>query len=194
MEHAQFTLPAYSSLGGDVTPWTEGRAPTAIAHLKKTGPGTEKDPGGVLDLNTVLQYGLFLGFPELVKKIVKLNELVHGHIPDHEVYLSLGNTDGVNKVFTLFVEPGDTVLAEEFSFTNSLNSARARGAHIYPIKVDDKGIVPEDLDRVLSTWTNGPKPRLLYTIPCGQNPTGSVLPAERYDAVYAIAQKHDVLM
>jgi aromatic amino acid aminotransferase I len=194
MQHAEFTLPAYSALTGDVTAWREGRAPTSIAHLKKTGPGTENDPAGVLDLNEVLQYGLFVGYPELSKKLVELNNLLHGSLQNTDVYISLGNTDGVNKVFTLFVEPGDTVLAEEFSFTNSLNAARAKGANIHPIKMDDKGIIPEDLDRVLSTWSNRPKPRLLYTIPCGQNPTGSVLPNDRYGAVYAIAQKHDVLM
>jgi len=196
MQHAQFTLPAFSSLTGDVTEWREGKAETETAHLKKTGPGTESDPAGVLDLNDVLQYGLFVGYPELTTKIVELNNLLHDKPAgvDREVYITLGNTDGVNKVFTLFVEPGDTVLAEEFSFVNSLNTARTKGANIHPIKVDDKGIIPEDLDHVLSTWTNGKKPRLLYTIPCGQNPTGSVLPSDRYDAVYAIAQKHDVLM
>jgi DNA-binding transcriptional MocR family regulator len=34
----------------------------------------------------------------------------------------------------------------------------------------------------------------MYTIPCGQNPTGSVMPSERYDEIYAICQKHDVII
>lgn len=198
MQHATFTLPALASLTGDVASWQQGTAATATAHLKKVGPGTEAAPSGVLDLNVVLQYGLTNGFPGLIDKLERLNELLHGRVhADHAVFLTLGNTDGVSKTFSLFVEPGDYVLAEEYSFSSSLNSGRAKGAKFYPVKVDGDGLVPEDLERVLSTWDTdalGKKPHLLYTIPVGQNPTGSVQPAERYDAIYAICSKHDVIM
>lgn len=119
----------------------------------------------------------------------------------------------MSKVFQLFVEPDVTnVLAEEFTFASSLNSGRSKGAKFYPVKVDGDGLVPADLDRVLSTWDEdalGQKPKLLYTIPCGQvraksrkhlsacsrqNPTGSIQPQSRYDEIYRIAQKHDVIM
>lgn len=119
----------------------------------------------------------------------------------------------MSKVFQLFVEPDvSNVLAEEFTFASSLNSGRSKGAKFYPIKVDGDGLIPEDLDRVLSTWdeaTLGQKPKLLYTIPCGQvsgypsrlpelnsrqNPTGSIQPQSRYDEIYRIAQKHDIIM
>ncbi|WWC88356.1 uncharacterized protein L201_003266 [Kwoniella dendrophila CBS 6074] len=160
---------------------------------------TEDDEGGILDLNEILQYGLSNGYPELIRQLEELNLHLHGKtISDSSVYVTLGNTDGVSKVFQLLVEPDiDTVLTEEFSFASSLNSARAKGAKLYPIKVDGQGLVPEDLERVLSTWdekTQGRKPHLLYTIPCGQNPTGSTQPPERYDAIYRIAQEHDVII
>ena len=48
---------------------------------------------------------------------------------------------------------------------------------------------------MLDNWTEGaPKPKLLYTIPTGQNPTGSSLNAERKKEIYRIAQKHDFLI
>jgi aromatic amino acid aminotransferase I len=180
-----------------VSSWKNGDASTEVAHLKKSGPGTENAPSGVLDLNVILQYGLSNGFPELADKFQELNELLHGRAnTDQGVYLSLGNTDGVSKTFSLFVEPGDIVLCEEFSFSSSLNSGRAKGAVFWPVKMDEHGLIPEDLDSVLTHWDEsaGKKPHLLYTIPCGQNPTGSVQPPERYDAIYAIAQKHDIIM
>lgn len=197
LQHATFTMPDLASLTGDVSAWQNGEASTDTIHLKKTGPGTENDPEGLLDLNEVLQYGLSNGFSELTEKLQELNDLTHGRAhADHAVYVSLGNTDGVSKTFSLFVEPGDIVLSEEYSFSSSLNSGRARGATFYPVKVDGQGLVPEELDRVLTEWDDavGKKPHLLYTIPCGQNPTGSVQPQERYDAIYAICQKHDVII
>jgi hypothetical protein len=71
---------------------------------------------------------------------------------------------------------------------------------------------------VLSSWdtSRGPKPRVLYTIPTGCNPTGASLSLERCDApltpiylprvvllmgrkhrkraVYALAQEHDLII
>ena len=69
------------------------------------------------------------------------------------------------------IQEVDTVLTEEFTFITSLNAGRAHGAKYYPIKMDDEGMIPYDLELVLSTWdeeTSGKKPHILYTIPCGQ--------------------------
>nr|XP_019008024.1 uncharacterized protein I206_07192 [Kwoniella pini CBS 10737]OCF46805.1 hypothetical protein I206_07192 [Kwoniella pini CBS 10737] len=199
MSHATFTLPKLSTLNGDVQDWQIGQAVTEEIHLKKTGPGTENDEGGILDLNDILQYGLSNGYPELINQLEELNGLLHGKTTsDQSVYISLGNTDGVSKVFQLLVEPDvDTVLTEEYSFASSLNSARAKGAKLYPVKVDGQGLIPEDLEKVLSTWdekVQGRKPHLLYTIPCGQNPTGTTQPQERYDEIYRICHEHDVII
>ncbi|ORY25323.1 pyridoxal phosphate-dependent transferase [Naematelia encephala] len=199
MQHATFTLPTFQSLDGDVTAWRTGKAPTEILHLKKTGPGTEEDEEGILDLNQVLQYGLSNGFSTLVDGLAELNELIHGKsIADASLYISCGNTDGVSKTWKLLVEPDvDTVLCEEYTFGSSLNSGRSIGAKFAPIKTDDNGMIPEDLEAVLSGWnesTQGRKPHLVYTIPCGQNPSGTVMPPERYDAIYKICQKHDVII
>ncbi|WOO77834.1 L-tyrosine:2-oxoglutarate aminotransferase atrD [Vanrija pseudolonga] len=198
LQKAEFRIPSFQSLDGDVGSWIDGTAETENIHLKKTGPGTENDEDGILDFNLILQYGLTNGYPELHEKLAEYNHLVHGQpTSDQSVYLTLGNTDGVSKVFQLFIEPGDNVLAEEYSFASSLNSGRARGAVWWPVKIDGQGLIPEDLDRVLTEWDEdkqGKKPHLLYTIPAGQNPTGTVQPAERYDAIYALAQKHDLII
>lgn len=96
MQHATFTLPTLESIStGSVKDWVEGTAATDFIHLKKTGPGTEGDEGGVLDLNDVLQYGLANGFSEFADQLQELNELLHGRtISDASVYISCGNTDG----------------------------------------------------------------------------------------------------
>jgi hypothetical protein len=79
---------------------------------------------------------------------------------------------GCSKVFSLLVEPDvDTVLCEEFTFSSSIANGQAKGAKFYPIKMDDGGLIPSELERVLSSWdegTQGRRPHLLYTIPCGQ--------------------------
>lgn len=103
----------------------------------------------------------------------------------------------MSKAFELLVDPDvDTILIEEYTFPSSVNSALAKGARIETIKIDAEGLIPEDLDRVLTNWDDagGKRPHVLYTIPCGQNPTGTVPSAERYEAVYKLAQKWDLIM
>ena len=200
MSHATFTMPTLASIaGGSVDDWKAGTAACETFHLKKTGPGTEDDVAGIYDLNEILQYGLSNGFPKFMNSLLELNEAIHGRtIVDASVYITCGNTDGVSKVFQLFVEPGvDTVLTEEYSFGSSLNNGRSKGAKFYPIKTDADGMDPEDLETVLSEWDEskqGPKPHLMYTIPCGQNPTGTVMPPERYERIYQLCCRHDVII
>lgn len=62
--------------------------------------------------------------------------------------------------------------------------------------MDADGLLPDALEELLSSWelSQGPKPRVLYTIPTGQNPTGFSQPEERRKAIYNIAQKHDLII
>lgn len=51
-------------------------------------------------------------------------------------------------------------------------------ADVFPcrIKVDGEGLIPEDMNKVLEEWDEEKRgfrrPRVLYTVPTGQNPTG----------------------
>lgn len=72
------------------------------------------------------------------------------------------------------------------------------GVRPVPIAIDHEGIIPSDLDKVLSEWDvqarGCKKPSLLYTVPVGQNPTGSVITTSRRKAVYGVCVKHDVII
>ena len=44
------------------------------------------------------------------------------------------------------------------------------------------------------TRAQGKRPRLLYTIPTGQNPSGTTLSDERRVELYALACRHDLII
>ncbi|KAF5128657.1 Aminotransferase swnA [Metarhizium anisopliae] len=60
--------------------------------------------------------------------------------------------------------------------------------------MDENGLLPDDLDEKLNAWdvSKGRKPFVLYTIPCGQNPTSATQTTERRKAVYEVAVKNDL--
>ncbi len=96
MRHATFTMPTLESISsGSLEKWKNGTTENEEFHFKKTGPGTESDPGGLYDLNEVLQYGLSNGFPKLIELLAELNERVHGrNLKDADLFITCGGTDG----------------------------------------------------------------------------------------------------
>ena len=94
-------------------------------------------------------------------------------------------------------ERGDAILTEEYSFCSTVESAAPMGVQSIGIKMDSEGLIPGEMDRILSTWDplarNGSsKPKLLYTVPTGQNPTGATQGLQRRRDIYAVCQKHDI--
>lgn len=92
-----------------------------------------------------------------------------------------------------FVTRGDSILVEDYSYSLALKAIKAQGVNTVGVPMDAKGILPEALGEILEKWV-GPKPKLLYTICTGQNPTGSCISFERRKAIYELACKHDFII
>lgn len=70
---------------------------------------------------------------------------------------------------------------------------RALGAKVLRVAMDRDGMIPSALREVMSHWkpqdSKNPEsdiPRLLYIVPNGQNPTGSMLTLERRKEIYQV--------
>jgi aromatic amino acid aminotransferase I len=112
--------------------------------------------------------------------------------------MSIGSTSSLEVAFRMFLNPGDCVLAEEFTFSSAVETSHPLGCRFVGVPMDDEGMIPSALDDLLSTWDpavqNAPKPFLVYTVPTGQNPTGSTQSLSRRKAIYKLAQKHDLIL
>ncbi len=108
-----------------------------------------------------------------------------------DVLITTGSGQGIDLVSALLVQPGDTVLIEEFCYQGAINRFRKLGAKVLAVKLDDEGIVPEALGAQLAALkAQGVTPKFLYTIPTIQNPTGSILPLDRRHAILALAREY----
>lgn len=154
---------------------------------------TKNDPG-MIELSRSLQYGHTEGQPELINFLKEHTEQIHK--PPYEdwgLICSIGNTQSWDACLRTFVTRGDAILVEEHTFSSALETAEAQGVIPVPVQMDNGGIIPEALEKLLDNWV-GQKPKMLYTICTGQNPTGSCIDAERRKAVYKLAQKHDFII
>lgn len=128
---------------------------------------SNRECSGALPLQTALAYGAGAGISTALEALTRLINVFHSP-RNHMVTLTLGNSDGITKCFRLFGDRGDTFLADELTFSALTNAVTAQGVSWAPVKIDDGGLIPEELERVLSTWntrTQGKFPHVLYTVP-----------------------------
>ncbi|MFD6495772.1 PLP-dependent aminotransferase family protein [Streptomyces sp. NPDC060188] len=102
--------------------------------------------------------------------------------PD-DVLVTTGSQQALSLLATALLEPGDTVLVESPCYLAALQAFAFAGARVLAVPGDEHGIDPEALDTLVARE----RPKLLYTVPTFQNPTGRTLPAGRRAAVARVA-------
>jgi kynurenine/2-aminoadipate aminotransferase len=82
--------------------------------------------------------------------------------------------------------------------SGALSALRPWGLKLIDVPLDGQGIIPEELESLLDNFSTkypgAKKPKVLYTIPTGQNPSGATLTNDRREKIYRIAQKHDFII
>jgi 2-aminoadipate transaminase len=134
------------------------------------------------------------GYPGLRQFVADKSKRHRGmDVPVDDITILTGSGQGIDMVSKLLVNPGDTVLVEEFCYQGAMNRFRKLGANLEGMKLDADGIVIEALaDQLASLKAGGALPKFIYTIPTVQNPTASIMPRERRHKLIALAREYNV--
>lgn len=190
----------------DYYPWErltiEAMEPTGIMHSTQKNLGaplaqTVSKNDDEYNLALAMNYGNAAGSPHLLRFITEHVEIVHD--PPYANWgtcITAGSTSAMEIVYRIFCNRGDNILMEEYTYPGTLEGAKALDLKIQGVQIDAEGASAEHLSHILSTWdiSRGPKPRVFYTIPSGQNPTGATQPLERRQQIYDIAEEHDLII
>lgn len=143
-----------------------------------------------------LQYSPTNGLPELVDWIRTLQIEEHGPPnEDFEICLGNGSQDVITRALEMLVDPSDTLLIESPAYVGILAFLRPLGCKLVEILTDADGLIPEILEDVMSRWKDfETRPRVLYTVPTGGNPTGTSTTLERKEKIYELAQKYNLII
>jgi len=110
-----------------------------------------------------------------------------------DVLITSGSGQAIDLVNGLLLERGDTVILEEFTYGGALTKLKRLGVNIIGAPLDEEGLKIDALARIIEDLgRKGIIPKYVYTIPTVQNPTGSILPLERREALLALTRKHGV--
>lgn len=164
-----------------------------------SGKHDARDGKAVLDLSIALNYGQSMGPGALIRFLTEHTEIVHNPpYADWDICMTCGSTSGLEIALRMFTERGHYVITEEYTFSSAIETVAPMGAKMLGIKMDADGMLPDDLDNILSNWDEtarrAPKPFLVYTVPTGQNPTASTQSLQRRKQIYAVAEKHDLFI
>lgn len=142
-----------------------------------------------------LQYGPTLGLPRLRQFVASLCGEREIACAADQVLLTTGSQQALDLVASVLVDPEDVVLVELPSYVGGLASFIGRRATLAGVEQDDDGIVVEDLRRVcMKLREERRRPKLLYTIPNFQNPSGRLMSQARRAGVMEAASEFDFLI
>ncbi|MHB9852735.1 PLP-dependent aminotransferase family protein [Streptomyces sp. Tue6028] len=132
-----------------------------------------------------LQYSTTEGEPALRAALAERTRVRGLPTTADDVLVTTGSQQALSLLATALLEPGDTVLVESPCYLAALQAFSFAGARIVAVPGDEHGLDPDALDAL----TARERPKLLYTVPTFQNPTGRTLPGERRAAVAAVAAR-----
>ncbi|KAJ6561723.1 PLP-dependent transferase [Mycena capillaripes] len=149
------------------------------------------------ELAAALQYSATGGMAPLVDWLYDLQSTVHGRARGEGWTLSVGSgsQDLLSKAIIALLNPGDTVLVQSPVYAGVIPLFHSLKCEQIEVDADADGISTESLRAILEGWpAERPKPRVLYTIPYGGNPTGATATLARRREVLQLAREHNFLI
>ena len=137
----------------------------------------------------ILQYGATEGYAPFLESLhAYAANMLKCEIP--AVLPVTGSTQAMDLLCKAMIDPGDTILVENPSFLGNLQCMKLYQANLVPVESDGDGLLPDDLEAKIRQH----HPKMLYTIPTFQNPTGKTLPADRRRRIAELANEYHVVV
>ncbi|MDY7104060.1 MAG: PLP-dependent aminotransferase family protein [Actinomycetota bacterium] len=136
----------------------------------------------------VLQYGLTEGLTEL-RELAAARATATDGAParPEQVLVTSGSQQGLDLVGRCLLDPGDVVVVDDPGYIGALQALRGRRPRLVGIPLDAEGMRTDVLAEHLA---DGLRPKLCYTNPTFQNPTGATLSVERRRHLAELAARY----
>ena len=129
------------------------------------------------------------GLRDLV--VEKLEKQRGMKVDPEQVIITAGSGQAISLLTQLFIDPGDTIITEEFTYSGALTIMNRSGAQRVGVKMDDEGMLPDALEEVIKDLLDKSiAPKFIYTIPTFQNPVGTDMGVQRRKEIVAVAQQY----
>src|SRR6266566_4943734 len=139
-----------------------------------------------------LQYSATEGLAGVRDYVAGRLEFREGTAPGPgELMITSGGIDCMELLAKSYVDPGDVVVVEAPTYLGAIMAFRGYEANVRGVGVDGDGMRVDLLGDLLA---GGLRPKILYTIPDYQNPTGLSMNAERRRDLVGLARRYGFLI
>ncbi|HYI15044.1 MAG TPA: PLP-dependent aminotransferase family protein [Thermomicrobiales bacterium] len=144
--------------------------------------------------STLLQHTPTEGYPPLREQLsawMERHAVAAGasvHVEPNQVVVVAGSQQGLYLLARTLIEPGDLVAVESPTYLGAAHVFRAAGARLMPIPIDGDGMQVDLLQDLLPRR----RPKLIYTLPTFQNPSGTVMAMGRRLRLLDLAARYQI--
>jgi 2-aminoadipate transaminase len=188
--------------GGEITAILALAGATDVITFSGGFPDPATFPAGLLagiaarliseDAGVALQYSATEGLAGVRDYVAGRLGSLEGRRPaDGELMITSGGIDCMELLAKSFVDPGDVVAVEAPTYLGAIMAFRGYEADVRGVPVDDAGMRVDVLADLLA---GGLRPKILYTIPDFQNPTGLSMTADRRRDLVGLARRYGFLI
>jgi 2-aminoadipate transaminase len=144
------------------------------------------------DAAVALQYSATEGLAGLRDYVAGRLEFREGLAPGPgELMITSGGIDCMELLAKTYIDPGDVVAVEAPTYLGAIMAFRGYEADVRGVAMDDHGMRVDLLGDLLA---GGLRPKIIYTIPDYQNPTGLSMNAERRHELVRLARRYGFLI
>lgn len=189
-----------ADLLGDYADWNSGRIALTEGMIDLAGNSPAADVFPVQEfkqaVNTVLDtdggyafaYQESEGYYPLREILASFSGTQYGiRCRPEEILVTAGAQQALDLLCKAVLHPGDTVFAEMPSYSGIRSVFALHEAKLFGVPMEDDGI---NLD-VLAYYAQKYRPRLLYTMPVYQTPTGVSMSPEKRRRLLELADRYD---
>lgn len=143
---------------------------------------------------TLLQHTPTEGYPPLREQLAAWMERHAAaagapiRVESNQVVVVAGSQQGLYLLARTLIEPGDLVAVESPTYLGAAHVFRAAGARLMPIPIDGDGMQVDLLQDLLPRR----RPKLIYTLPTFQNPSGTVMAMGRRLRLLDLAARYQI--
>src|SRR5512136_1680935 len=134
-----------------------------------------------------LQYGTTEGYTPLREMIARHTSRYAVEVAADNVLITSGSQQALDFIGRLFINRGDYIVVESPTYLGALQAWNAYGAQYIPVRMDENGMVVDELEAALRIG-----PKFIYVLPNFQNPSGATLSLERRKKLIELADKYGV--
>ena len=143
----------------------------------------ETDPG------SALQYGSTEGYAPLREFIAKRYKERNIEVDSNDILITTGSQQGLDLLAKVLLNEGDQVCIEQPGYLGAIQAFAVYRAQFLPVPLYENGI---DLHTLKDTLAK--KPKLFYTVPNFQNPSGMSYNEENRHDVARLVKETDTLL